>query len=131
MEQGAFAGSSSTPVVDGRPPWTVRGLIASHKWITLAAVAALAVMVAMILVAALGPKAGAVTDATTCAQWGSASQTQQTAYARRYIRAHPLPASAGETPATVIGAINNNCMTAFSEDVDATTSVVRALSGTF
>jgi hypothetical protein len=130
MEQGAFAGSS-TPVVDGRPPWTVRGLIAAHKWLTVAVAAVLAVMVAVSLVAALGPKAGAVTDATTCAQWGSTTQDQQTAYARRYIREHPLPASAGETPATVIGAINNNCMTAFSEDVDDTTSVARALSGTF
>lgn len=130
MERGVFV-VSSTPELDGRPPWTIRSLIAAHKWITLGGVAVLAVLVAMILIAALGPKAGALTDATTCAQWGSADQNEQTAYAKRYIAEHPLPASAHETPATVIGAINNNCMTAFSEDVDGTTSIEQALSGSF
>ena len=51
-----------------------------------------AVMVAMIMVAALGAKAGAVTDQTTCTEWGSANENRQNAYATLYVREHgPAP----------------------------------------
>lgn len=85
----------------------------------------------MFLVAALGPKAGAVSDATSCSQWGSADQSQQAAYARRYIREHGPLAGGRTSSADVITAINNGCMQAFGEDVDETTSVVQAISGNF
>lgn len=111
-------------------PWTVRRLIAAHKPVALAALAVCALTVAMFLVAVLGPKAGAVTDATTCSQWGSAKWSRQTGYARRYVEEHG--GIAGQTsPMAVITAINNGCMEAFGEDVDDTTSVVQAISGNF
>lgn len=110
--------------------WTVRGLIAAHKLIALAAAAVCAVTVAMFLVGLLGPKAGAVTDATTCSQWGSANWNQETAYARLYVEEHG--AIDGQTsPMAIINTINNECMVAFGEDVDDTTSVVQAISGNF
>ncbi len=87
-------------------------------------------LVAMIVVAALGPKGGTVTDATTCSQWGSANWSQQTAYARLYVQEHG--GVAGRTsPSAVMSTINFGCMQAFGEDVDETTSVVRAISGDF
>lgn len=119
------------PAVDGAPAWTIRGLLATHKLVALAVAAALALMVAMFLVAALGPKGGAITDATSCSQWGSSNQALQTAYGQRYIREHRRLAAEGASPATVITAINNNCTQAFGEDVADTTSVAQALSGNF
>jgi hypothetical protein len=98
---------------------------------SLAVVATAALVVAMFLAAALGPKGGAVTDATTCTQWGSSNQSLQTAYARRYLREPGALAAAGKSPATVIAAINNGCMQAFGEDVADTTTVVQAISGNF
>jgi hypothetical protein len=124
------ASSTSASAAGGDRTWTIRGLIAAHRLIALAAVGICALLVAMTLVAALGPKGGAVTDATTCSQWGSANWRQQTAYARRYVQEHG--GVAGQTsPAAVINAINDGCMQAFGEDVDDTTSVVQAISGNF
>lgn len=125
--------SSSTPSFQADSsgqPWTVRGLIAAHKPVALAAVAVCAVMVAMFLVGVLGPKAGAVTDATTCSQWGSAHWSQQTAYARLYVREHGA-VDGQASPMAIITTINDECMVAYGEDVDDTTSVVQAISGNF
>lgn len=91
----------------------------------------IALMAGMFAVAVFGPKGGAVTDATTCAQWGSANQDRQNAYARLYIREHGVLAAAGTSPASVITAINNGCVQAFGEDVDDSTTVVQAISGNF
>ena len=124
--------SASAPETapDGQP-WTIRGLISAHRLVALAAAAVIALMAAMIAVAAFGPRAGAVTDATTCAQWGSANQNRQNAYARLYISEHGVLAAAGTSPASVITAINNGCVQAFGEDVDDSTTVVQAISGNF
>ena len=113
------------------PQWTVRGLLAAHKVLALAVTAICALLVAMFLIAALNPKAGAVTDATTCTQWGSSNQSRQTTYARRYIQEHGPQAGARESPASVIAAINNGCMQAFGEDVADITTVAQAISGNF
>jgi hypothetical protein len=125
------ASTPSAPAVDGRPAWTIRGLIAAHKLIALAVAGVLALIVAMFLIAALGPKGGAVTDSTSCTQWGSSNQTQQAAYAQRYLREHRGLAAKGASPATVVAAINNNCTQAYGDDVADTTSVAQALAGTF
>jgi hypothetical protein len=122
--------SATRPGEDDRA-WTIWGLVAAHKLATLAGVAVCAALVAMIAVAALGPKGGAVTDATSCSQWGSANQDRQSAYARRYIKEHGVLAAAGTAPASVITAINNGCMKAFSEDVSDSVNVVQAISGNF
>ena len=75
----------------------MRSLIASHKAASLVIAAALcAVTVAVLALVLLGPKAGAVTDSTTCAQWGSTNVNQQDAYARLYVKEHgPVSATLG------------------------------------
>jgi hypothetical protein len=133
QEPAPLVTSSSTPSLqaDGSgQSWTVRGLIAAHKRVALAAAAVCAVMVAMFLFGVLGPKAGAVTDTTTCSQWGSAHWSQQTAYARLYVREHGA-IDAHTSPMAIINVINNECTLAYGEDVDDTTSVVQAISGNF
>jgi hypothetical protein len=127
----AGSGTWAPQAGDGGGQWTLRGLIAAHKLASLAVAATAAVVVAMFLAAALGPTGGAITDTTSCTQWGSSDQNLQTAYAQRYLREPGALAAAGRSPATVIAAINNGCMQAFGEDVADTTSVVQAISGNF
>jgi hypothetical protein len=127
---------STDPLATLRPtdfaPWTLRGLIASHK-IASGIIAALCVAtVAVLLLVVLGPKAGAVTDSTTCAQWGSTNVTAQDAYAKLYISEHGRVAAAwGPAGQGVINAINAGCYQAFGEDVSDTATVVQAISRSF
>jgi hypothetical protein len=111
--------------------WTIRGLVARHKLAALGVAAVIALALAMILFVILGPKAGAVTDATTCTQWGSANQKQQAAYAKLYVREHgPLPGGRA-SPASVITSINDGCTLAYGVDASDTTTVVQAISRKF
>jgi hypothetical protein len=113
-------------------PWTLRGLIASHKAASLVIAALCVVTVASFVLIALGPKAGAVTDSTTCAQWGSTNVNEQDAYARLYVREHgPVSPRWGPSPTGVINAINAGCYQAFGEDVSDTATVVHAISRSF
>ena len=113
-------------------PWTLRSLIASHKMASSVIAAVCAATVAVLLLVALGPKAGAVRDSTTCAQWGSTNVTAQEAYARLYIREHgPVSAAWGPKGQGVINAINAGCYEAFGEDVSDTATVVQAISRSF
>jgi hypothetical protein len=111
--------------------WTVRGLIARHKLAASGVAALFAVLLATILVAAFGSKAGAVSDSTTCTQWGAANQNRQAAYARLYIREHGPLQGGATSPASVITAINYGCTEAYGDDVSDTTTVVQAISGNF
>ncbi|MGO9906822.1 MAG: hypothetical protein ACLP4R_18030 [Solirubrobacteraceae bacterium] len=122
--------TSSTSSLQGGGLSSLRGLIAAHKPLALVVMASCALLVAMFLFALLGPKASGVTDATTCSQWGSADWNQQTAYARRYVQEHG-PIDGRTAPMAIINLINNECMVAYGEDVDDTTSIVQALSGNF
>lgn len=113
-------------------PWTIRGLIASHKIASSVIAALCAVTVAVLLLVTLGPKAGGVMDSTTCAQWGSTNVNAQDAYARLYVREHgPVSAGWGPSPAGVVNAINAGCYQAFGEDVSDTATVVQAVSRSF
>lgn len=113
-------------------PWTIRGLIASHKPASLVIAALCAVTVATLVLIAVGPKAGAVTDRSTCAQWSSANVNQQDAYARLYVREHgSVSPRWGPAPAGVINAINAGCYQAFGEDVSDTATVVQAIARSF
>jgi hypothetical protein len=126
------ASASTTQSPQDAGSWTVRGLLARHKWLALAAAAACSVLVAMFFVAVFGGKAGAVTDSTTCDQWGSANQNRQTTYARFYIREHgPVSVRWGPGATGVINAINAGCALAFGEDVSDTATVVQAISRDF
>ena len=122
--------SPTQPAYDAEP-WTIRGLIAAHKTAALGVAALCAVMLATILMAALGTKAGAVTDSTTCSQWGSANVNRQNAYARLYVSEHGAIPGWGATPAGVINAINAGCDQAFGEDVSDSVNVVQAVSRNF
>lgn len=115
---------------DGRP-WTLRGLIAEHRVAAWTVAALIAVMVAMIVVTFLGARAGAVTDATTCTTWGSSNQSQQSAYARLYVREHGALRGGVTSPASVINAINNGCNEAYADDVSDNTTVIQAITGDF
>jgi hypothetical protein len=123
--------ASKTPPADGIELWSVRRLIASHKLGTVVVAGLVALTVIPLVLVALGSKAGAVTDATTCTQWGSANDTRQTAYAELYVREHgPVPRW-GSSPAEVIAAINSGCDVAYGDDVGDTATVVQAIRGTF
>jgi hypothetical protein len=90
------------------------------------------VTLAVFVMTALGAKGGAVTDSTTCAQWGSTNVNRQNAYARLYVREHgPVNARWGPAPVGVINAINAGCYKAFGEDVSDSASVVQAISRNF
>jgi hypothetical protein len=123
--------SSSSSAGDEIELWTLRGLIAAHTRAALVAAGACVLMLAITLVAVFGAKAGAVSDSTTCTQWGSTNVVRQDAYARLYVEEHgPLP-GLGSSPPTVVSAINISCLEAYNEDVSDSTTVVQALSGTF
>lgn len=127
---------STSPLTTESPvasaPWTIRGLISSHRVGSLVIAGLCAATVTILLLVVLGPRAGAVTDKTTCDQWGSTNVTQQDAYARLYVKEHgPVAAGWGPAPAGVINAINAGCYEAFGEDVSDTATVVQAINRTF
>jgi Mg2+/Co2+ transporter CorC len=109
---------------------TLRGLVAGHKLIAVATAASFALLVAMLLLAVLGPKAGAITDSTTCSDWGNATWREQTAFAQRYVDEHG-PVAGHITSTDIINLITNECLVASGEDVDDTTSIVQAMTGNF
>ncbi len=114
-----------------REAWAIRGLIRRHWVATLGVAAVLAFMVAMFVVAVLNGPAGAVSDSSSCSQWGNANQNQQAAYAKLYLREHGSLSGGRSSPASVITAINDGCTEAYGEDVSDTTSVVQAIKGDF
>ena len=123
--------ASKTPPVDSFELWNVRRLIARHKVGSLVAAGLFVLAVIPFVLVGLGSKAGAVTDQTTCTQWGSANQTRQAAYAQLYVKEWgPVPRWGG-SPAEVIGAINTGCDVAYGDDVGDTATVVQAIRGTF
>ena len=125
------SGAQATPTSPDAEPWTVRGLIAAHKGAAFGAAAACALMLAIALVAIFGAKAGAVSDSTTCTSWGSANRDQQSTYARLFIAEHGAVRGVGTSPASVINAINIECLQAYNEDVSDSTTILQAMSGTF
>lgn len=123
--------ASTTPPPEGIQLWTVRGLISGHRKAALVAACMCAVIVGVFVLVALGSTAGAVTDSTTCTQWGSANQNRQTTYGELYLKEHGAIPRWGGTPAAVINAINWGCGVAYGDDVADTATVVQAISGTF
>jgi hypothetical protein len=104
----------------------------SHKAVSLVVAAVCAVSVAYFVLIVVGPKAGAVTDRTTCEQWGSTNVTRQEAYARLYVSEHGAVSRRwGPAPTGVINAINAGCYQAFGEDVADKATVVQAIARDF
>lgn len=107
--------------------WTTWGLIVKHKAAALAGLFLLLLLLAIIVGGILASRPVLVTDSTTCTAWGSANQTQQRAYALRYVREHG-PLSGGVTnPASVVAAINNGCGEAYVNDVEDNVTVLQAI----
>jgi hypothetical protein len=125
-------GSPATHSASDDVPLSIRGLIASHKVVSLAIAGLCALMVAYFALIALGPRAGAATDKTTCAQWSSLNVNRQDAYARLYVTEHgSVSPRWGPAPVGVIDAINAGCYQAFGEGVSDTATVVQAISRDF
>jgi hypothetical protein len=104
-------------------------LMADNKGLAMGALALLVVMLALFVVEFVGPRAGPVRDSTSCSQWSSANQAQQSAYAGLYVKEHGSLPSGASDAASVEAAINNGCMQAFGSDVADTVTVVRAIAG--
>ncbi|MGN6171057.1 MAG: hypothetical protein ACTHQQ_23230 [Solirubrobacteraceae bacterium] len=122
-------GASTAAAKDGE--FSTFRALTRHKFVALGLAAVIAVMLSMVLVAVFGPKAGAVSDSTTCTEWGSANQGRQAAYAKLYVKEHGPLRGGGRTPSKVIAAINNGCTQAYGEDVSDTVTVTQAIAGNF
>jgi hypothetical protein len=118
----------TTPQSYSDDSWTMRSLIARHKRASIGALALFVVMLALLVAAIAGSTAGAVTDSTSCAGWGSANQDQQQAYAGLYVREHGSLASGARDAASVEASINRGCMQAFGSDVADTVNVYQAIN---
>ncbi len=105
----------------------LRKLLAKHKLFALCAAASVALMLAMLLFAVFGPKAGTVTDSTSCSQWGSTNQVRQADYARLYVREHGPLSDGASSVGAVEGAINSGCMIAYENDEETTVSVLESI----
>lgn len=122
-------GASTATAKDGE--LSILRALVRYKFVALGLAVVLAMMLATILMAVFGAKAVAVSDSTTCTQWGSSNQVQQAAYAKLYVKEHgPLPGG-GTSPQKVIVAINNGCAQAYGDDVSDTATVTQAISGKF
>jgi hypothetical protein len=97
----------------------------------MGALALLIAMLAFFALEILGPRAGPVSDSTSCSQWSSANQAQQSAYARLYVKEHGSLRGGARDAASVLAAINTGCMQAFGSDVPDTVNVVQAISQRF
>lgn len=107
--------------------WTTRALFARHKMLGIGAVLALLLLLAIILGGILASSSVVVNDASACSTWSAANQTQQAAYARRYVRAHGPAPNGATAPASVVAAIDAGCNAAFANDVQDTVNVVQAI----
>ena len=109
--------------------WNTRALVARHKLAALAGLGVLALLLVIVVGGILTSRPVVVRDSTSCTTWGSANQTQQLAYARRYVKEHG-PLTGGVTdPARVIAAINAGCSEANVNDVEDDVNVVQAIHG--
>ena len=111
--------------------WTLRGLLTRHKPVALGLAALILLLVGTILLSVLGSKGGAVSDSTTCTQWGSANQARQAAYAKLYVKEHGPLRGAGTSSPRVIAAINAGCARAYGDDVSDSVTIAQAISGRF
>jgi hypothetical protein len=121
----------TTPQSSSDDVWTMRTLIARHKRLAIGTLALSALMLALLVAAIAGSTAGAVTDSTSCAGWGTANQNQQQAYAARYVREHGSLRSGARDAASVEASINRGCMQAFGSDVADTVNVYQAINNQY
>jgi hypothetical protein len=107
--------------------WNTRALVAQHKLAALAGLVLLALLLVIVVGGILTAQPVVVSDSTSCTTWGSASQTQQLAYARRYASKRGPLAGGVTDPARIVAAINAGCAEANVNDVEDQVNVVQAL----
>lgn len=113
----------TTPQTPDDEQYSLRGLWARHRRLSIAAIGLLVVLVAIVTLGVIGAGEWKVSDSTSCTAWSSANQSQQSDYASLYVREHgPLSKAAG-----VVAAINDGCTLAFSYDENDTISVLQAI----
>lgn len=127
LPQVSGSTEGAAPATQGVEVWTTRALFARHKLIGISAVALLVLLLAIIVGGVLASSTSVVNDKSTCATWSSANQTQQQAYAERYLREHGSLPTGSTSPASVVAAINTGCTNAFNNDVQDTITVVQAI----
>lgn len=123
----AAAGETSKDAAGAGETWTARALFARHRTLGISVLVLLAVLVVITVGAILTAKPLVVSDSTTCASWGSATYTQQRAYARRYLQEHGSLPSGATSQARVVTAINDGCAQAYANDVQDTATIVAAI----
>jgi hypothetical protein len=116
-----------SPVDPATEVWTTRALFARHKVVGISAVALLVLLIAFVAGGLLSASPVVVSDSSTCSTWSSANQTQQQAYAARYVREHGAVPGGSRAASSVVAAINAGCTQAFDNDVEDTITVVQAI----
>jgi hypothetical protein len=116
----------TAPADRGAEVWTTRALFARHKVLGICAVALIVLLIAIILGGILASSTVVVSDASTCATWSSANQTEQLAYGRRYVRVHAALPDGARSPASIVAAIDAGCTQAFDNDTEEDVTVVQA-----
>ena len=109
------------------PGLSAREMMGANRALTIGVLALVVAMVAAVGVGLLGAGATKVIDSTPCSGWSSASQTMQDAYARLYVREHGPLASGAADPTSIVAAINDGCIQAFTNGVEDTVNVVQAI----
>jgi hypothetical protein len=116
-----------SPVEPATEVWTTRALFARHKVIGVSAVALLILLLAIVVGGVLASSTAVVSDSSTCATWAAANQTQQQAYAVKYIGEHGALPGGSRATSSVVAAISTGCNDAFSNDVEDNVTVVQAI----
>jgi hypothetical protein len=119
----------TAPVGEAAYSWNTRALVAQHKVAALAGLVVLALLLVIVVGGILTSQPVVVRDSTSCTTWGSANQTQQVAYAQRYVTEHGPLAGGVTDPAKVVAAINAGCAEANVNDVEDDVNVVQAIHG--
>jgi hypothetical protein len=95
--------------------------------IGISAIVGLILLLAIVVGGTLAGTPAAINNSSTCSTWSSADQTQQHAYAQRYLRTHGSLPGGGKIPADVVTAVNTGCTRAFDNDTQDTITVVQAI----
>jgi type II secretory pathway pseudopilin PulG len=99
-----------------------------HKAASAVVIAVVLLLVAFTAAAAVSSSSNAaLSDATSCTQWASASAAQQSTYAQLYFAEHGGLASGANDPTSIRSAINSACSQAAylgeSDDVSVLAAV--------
>jgi hypothetical protein len=127
-----MAGTASTLGAGGEqlaPQPSIRRFLLQHKWISLAVLAVIAVMVGTAIPEVVTAGRWKVNDSTSCSAWSSANPRQQRAYAHLYVQRHGSLSNGATSPASIEDAVNKGCLEAFGYDEADQVTVLQAING--